>query len=62
MGRKDAGLPRNEYDRLIMSGIPQFYFVDATDEAEVGSYSRFAFKFYSENGSGDCHLNHDNSF
>jgi len=46
----------SEGDYIIQSDIPDFYFGDGYYEADVGSYSRYDFRFYYNNGSGDYYV------
>jgi hypothetical protein len=48
----------SEHDYIIKSGVPEFYFGDGYYEADVGSYSRYDFIYYLNDGSGDYYKGH----
>ena len=43
----------SEHDYIIQTGISEFYFGGGYYEAELGSYSRYDFNYYYNDGSGD---------
>jgi len=51
-----TGYLGSEYDYIICSRVPEFYFGSGYYEADVGEYSRYDFKYYCNNGSGDYYV------